>query len=252
MVVAGAVSAPDQASPARPSKPAALPSAAVSAMLALIRVLELNWYFLLKALGMTLAVSATSMVIGLVIGVMVAIGRTYGGRALDLLLGFYVDTMRSIPVLAIMIWGYFALPLLTGRTLSPFAAAVGTLGIHLAAYVAETVRAGLTSVRPGQMRAALALGMSRWQAIERIILPQALVRMLPPLGSLLVIAVKDSAIASVIAVPELIRQTQVLVSNTYLSFQLYSFTMILYFLICYPLVRLVEKYYRRVAHLGAS
>ena len=88
--------------------------------------------------------------------------------------------------------------------------------------------------------------------MRKVVLPQALVRMLPPLGSLLVIAVKDSAIASVIAVPELIRQTQVLVSNTYLSFQLYSFTMILYFLICYPLVRLVEKYYRRVAHLGAS
>lgn len=221
-------------------------------MLALIRVLEQNWYFLLKALGTTLAVSISSMLIGVLVGIFVAVGRTYGGRALDLLLGFYVDTMRSIPVLAIMVWGYFALPLLTGRTLSPFSAAVATLGIHLAAYVAETVRAGLTSVRPGQMRAALALGMSRWQAIERIILPQALVRMLPPLGSLLVIAVKDSAIASVIAVPELIRQTQVLVSNTYLSFQLYTFTMIVFFLICYPVARLVDALYRRLAHLGAS
>jgi His/Glu/Gln/Arg/opine family amino acid ABC transporter permease subunit len=221
-------------------------------MLALVHVLERNWYFLLKALGTTLALSATSMLVGLVVGIIVAIARTYGGRVLDVALGFYVDTIRSIPVLAIMIWGYFALPLLTGETLSPFAAAVATLGIHLAAYVAETVRAGLTSVRPGQMRAALALGMSRWQAIERIILPQAVVRMLPPLGSLLVIAVKDSAIASVIAVPELIRQTQVLVSNTYLSFQLYTFTMVVYFLICYPIARLVDGLYRRLAHLGAS
>jgi len=114
------------------------------------------------------------------------------------------------------------------------------------------VRAGLTSVRPGQMRAALALGMSRWQAIRQIILPQALVRMLPPLGSLLVIAVKDSAISSVIAVPELIRQTQVLVSNTYLSFQLYTFTMVVFFLISYPIARGVDHIYRRLAHLGAS
>ena len=221
-------------------------------MTALIHVLSMNWPFMLKALVMTLAVSMGSMLLGLIVGIIVAIGRTYGGRSADIALGFYVDTMRSIPVLVILVWGYFALPLLTGRSLSPFIAAVLALGLHLAAYVAETVRAGLTSVRPGQMRAALALGMSRWQAIRQIILPQALVRMLPPLGSLLVIAVKDSAISSVIAVPELIRQTQVLVSNTYLSFQLYSFTMIVFFLICYPLARGVDRIYRRLAHLGSS
>jgi polar amino acid transport system permease protein len=192
------------------------------------------------------------MATGLVLGVLVAIGRTYGGRAADVVLGFYVDTMRAIPVLVVLVWCYFALPLLTGHTVTPFVAAVGALGIHLAAYVAETVRAGLTSVRPGQMRAALALGMSRGQAIRRIILPQAMIRMLPPLGSLLVIAIKDSAISSVIAVPELIRQTQVLVSNTYLSFQLYTFTMIVFFLISYPIARLTDRLYGRVAHLGAS
>ena len=207
---------------------------------------------MLKALAMTLAVSSGSMALGLLAGTIIAIGRTYGGRFADIALGFYVDTMRSIPVLVILVWGYFALPLLTGRSLTPFIAAVLALGLHLAAYVAETVRGGLTSVRPGQMRAALALGMSRWQAIKQIILPQALVRMLPPLGSLLVIAVKDSAISSVIAVPELIRQTQVLVSNTYLSFQLYTFTMIVFFLICYPVARGVDHIYRRLAYLGAS
>jgi polar amino acid transport system permease protein len=221
-------------------------------MTALLHVLAVNWPFMLKALGMTLAVSVSSMLLGLLVGIVVAIGRTYGGRSADLVLGFYVDTMRSIPVLVILVWSYFALPLLTGRSLSSFIAAVAALGLHLAAYVAETVRAGLTSVRPGQMRAALALGMSPWQAIRRIILPQALVRMLPPLGSLLVIAVKDSAISSVIAVPELIRQTQVLVSNTYLSFQLYSFTMIVFFLISYPIARGVDHIYRRLAHLGSS
>ena len=221
-------------------------------MTALAHVLAATWPFMLKALGVTLAVSLGSMLLGLLLGIIVAIGRTYGGRSADIVLGFYVDTMRSIPVLVILVWGYFALPLLTGRSLSPFIAAILALGLHLAAYVAETVRAGLTSVRPGQMRAGLALGMSRWQAIRQIILPQALVRMLPPLGSLLVIAVKDSAISSVIAVPELIRQTQVLVSNTYLSFQLYTFTMIVFFLICYPVARGVDHVYRRLAHLGSS
>jgi His/Glu/Gln/Arg/opine family amino acid ABC transporter permease subunit len=221
-------------------------------MSAFLFVLERNWMFLLRALGMTLAVSGLSLLLGFALGVAVALGRTYGGRAADLVLGFYVDTMRSVPVLVVLVWSYFALPLLTGHAITPFVAAVGALGIHLAAYVAETVRAGLTSVRAGQMRAALALGMSPWQAIRKIILPQALVRMLPPLGSLGVIAIKDSAVSSVIAVPELIRQTQVLVSNTYLSFQLYTFTMLVFFLISYPLARLVDRLHARIAYLGAS
>lgn len=221
-------------------------------MSAFLFVLSHNWIFLLKALGMTLSLSALSLVIGLVLGTAVAIGRTYGGRTADLVLGFYVDTMRSVPILVILVWSYFALPLVTGQTLSPFIAAACALGIHLAAYVAETVRAGLTSVRAGQMRAALALGMSRWQAIRKVILPQALVRMLPPIGSLAVIAIKDSAVSSVIAVPELIRQTQVLVSNTYLSFQLYTFTMVVFFLISYPLARLIDRLHARIAYLGAS
>jgi polar amino acid transport system permease protein len=221
-------------------------------MQALLTVLSQNWPFLTYALGMTLAVSAVSLAIGFFLGVLVAFGRTYGGRALQVALGFYVDTMRAVPVLVLIVWAYFALPLLTGRALTPFVASVLALGLHLAAYVAETVRAGMTSVRQGQMRAGLALGMTGRQAVLRIILPQAVIRVMPPLGSLAVVAVKDSAIASVIAVPELIRQTQVLVSNTYLSFQLYTFTMILFFFISYPLARGVDRLHARMAHLGAS
>jgi polar amino acid transport system permease protein len=102
------------------------------------------------------------------------------------------------------------------------------------------------------MRAALALGMSRFQAIRTIILPQALIRMLPPLGSLIVIAVKDSAIASVIAVPELLRQSQVLAGKTFRPFEIYTAAMLVYFLICYPTARIVDNIYRRLAPLGAS
>ena len=91
------------------------------------------------------------------------------------------------------------------------------------------------------MQAALALGMSRFQAIRTIILPQALIRMLPPLGSLFVIAIKDSAIASVIAVPELLRQTQIVAGKTYRPFELYTAAMIVYFLLCYPVARGVDR-----------
>src|SRR5207302_8236305 len=95
------------------------------------------------------------------------------------------DSMRAIPVLVVLVWTFFAVPILTGVTLPPFWAALTALTLHIAAYVSEIVRAGIESIRPGQIRAALALGMSRAQLVRRIVLPQAAVRMLPTYGSLL-------------------------------------------------------------------
>jgi His/Glu/Gln/Arg/opine family amino acid ABC transporter permease subunit len=210
------------------------------------------WPFLAKALGVTVFVSLASMFLGFVLGLLVGAGRVYGGRALDLILGFYVDTMRAVPVLVVLVWTYFSFPLLIGRSLNAVTAGVAALALHLAAYVAEVIRAGLTSVRPGQMRAALALGMSPTQAVRSIILPQALIRMLPALGSLLVIAIKDSAIASVIAVPELMRQSQILAGQTFRPFEIYTCAMLVYFALCYPIARGIDRLYRRVAHLGSS
>jgi len=211
-----------------------------------------SWPFLLKAVALTIFISAMSMLLGFVVGVIVGALRTYGGRFFDIVLGFYVDTMRSIPLLVILIWVYFAFPLLIGASVDVTSAAIAGLGLHLGAYMAETIRAGLTSVRRGQMSAALALGMSHTQAIRTIILPQALIRMLPSLGSLFVFAIKDSAIASVIAVPELLRQTQVVAGNTYRPFELYSAAMLVYFLLCFPVARIIDRFYRRVAYLGSS
>ena len=211
-----------------------------------------HWRFLANALAVTLLITGLSIGFGSTIGVLVAFGRTYGGRWLAGALGFYVDTMRAIPLLVILVWVYFAFPLLLGWNLPPVTAAVVGLSVHLGAYVAETVRAGLLSVRPGQMRAALALGMNRASAVRTIILPQAAIRMLPAVGSLLVVAVKDSGVASVIAVPELIRQSQVLSGLTYRSFEIYTVAMGVYFALCYPIARGVDALYRRVAFLGAS
>jgi polar amino acid transport system permease protein len=211
-----------------------------------------SWQFLARALGMTLLISVLSILVGFVIGLVVGSLRTYGGRFLGAILGFYVDTMRAIPVLVVLVWTYFAFPLLIGTSINAVTAGVLALGLHLGAYVAEAIRAGLTSVRQGQMRAALALGMTEMQAIRTIILPQALIRMLPPLGSLFVIAIKDSAIASVIAVPELLRQSQIVAGQTFRPFEIYTAAMLVYFLLCYPVARGVDRVYRRLQHLGAS
>ncbi|MFL5335625.1 MAG: amino acid ABC transporter permease [Geminicoccaceae bacterium] len=211
-----------------------------------------SWRFLLRGIGVTLEISALSILLGLIIGVVFGALRAYGGRITYFAIGIYVDLIRSIPVLAVLVWVYFGVPLIVGQALDPIAGGVLALGIHLGAYVTETIRAGLSSVRAGQMRAALALGMSQLQAIRTIIMPQAVIRMLPPLGSLIVIAVKDSAIASVIAVPELLRQSQVLAGKTFRPFEIYTAAMLIYFLICFPVARGIDRIYRRLAPLGAS
>jgi His/Glu/Gln/Arg/opine family amino acid ABC transporter permease subunit len=211
-----------------------------------------SWRFLAAGLLVTLELSALTIALGLAVGLIVGVLRTYGWRWLAAVLSLYVDTARAIPQLVILVWTYFAFPLVIGHSLSPMQAATLALGLHLGAYVSEVIRAGLTSVRPGQMRAGLTLGMSRLQAIRTIILPQAAIRMMPPLGSLMVIAVKDTSIAAVIAVPELMRQSQIVSQWTFRPLEIYTGAMIVYFLVCYPLARGVDRLYRRLAPLGAS
>jgi His/Glu/Gln/Arg/opine family amino acid ABC transporter permease subunit len=147
----------------------------------------------------TLALAGLSGVTSVAAGFVVALLRMYGPRWLRPAVVFYIDSMRAIPVLVVLVWAFFALPIVGGITLPPFWAALLGLTLHLAAYAAEIVRAGVESVRPGQTRAALALGMSRAQILRRVVMPQATVRMLPAFGSLLSITIKDTAIASVIA-----------------------------------------------------
>jgi polar amino acid transport system permease protein len=211
-----------------------------------------NWRFLAYGLVMTIALSVTSMIGAGAVGGAVGLARSYAPRWLRIPLTFYVDSMRAIPVLVVLVWTFFALPILTGVALPPFWAALVALTVHLAAYVSEIVRAGIASIRPGQMRAALALGMSRSQAVRKIIAPQALVRMLPAFGSIMSITIKDTAIASVIAVPELMRQSETLAGQSFRPFEVFTTTMIVFFLILFPVTRGVDALYRRVAHLGRS
>src|SRR5262249_53589831 len=140
-----------------------------------------RWPFLLHALWVTLYVSTLSLLLGFAIGILVGGLRSYGGKVLDLVLGFYVDSVRAIPPLALLVCPSFPFPFRLALSWASTTAGVLALGVHLGAYMAETIRAGLTSVRPGQMRAALALGMIKFAAVRTIILPQALIRMLPPL-----------------------------------------------------------------------
>jgi len=211
-----------------------------------------SWRFLAYGVWITILLSAISGLTSLVAGLGVALLRLYGPAPLRTIVVLYIDSMRAIPVLVVLVWTFFALPIVTGVTMSPFMAGLIGLTVHLAAYAAEIFRAGIESVRPGQTRAALALGMSRAQILRRVVLPQAVVRMLPAFGSLLSVTIKDTAIASVIAVPELMRQSETVAGQSFQPIEVFTFAMLLYFVLLFPVTRGVDRIYRRIAHLGRS
>jgi polar amino acid transport system permease protein len=210
------------------------------------------WKFLLGGVGVTLLLAASSAGCSFVTGGLVAMGRLYGPRWLRPVLVFYIDTMRAIPVLVVLVWMYFAFPLVAGINVPPFMSALIALTLHLAAYVAEIVRAGVEGVRPGQTRAGLALGMSRAQVVRTVVLPQAMVRMLPAFGSVLSVTIKDTAIAAVIAVPELMRRSDSVAANTYHPVEVFTTAMAIYFILIFPVTSGVDLLYRRLAPLGRS
>lgn len=211
-----------------------------------------SWAFLLYGLRTTLLLSLFCVGTSLVLGTIAAIARVYGPKAMSLVIAFYVDTMRSLPLLVVMVWIYFALPIITGVNLPPFWSAALAITVHVTATVTEIVRAGLESIRPGQKRAGLALGMSSSQVIRKVILPQAAIRMLPAVGSVVSTTIKDTAIATVIAVPELMKQSETVASQSYRPLEVYTFAMLIYFLILLPTTRGIDRIYRRYAHLGRS
>jgi polar amino acid transport system permease protein len=222
-------------------------------MFAAFEIVRRNLPLLGQALLVTIELNLASLALALALGTLMGIGRVYGGRWLDRGLGFIIDVVRSIPILVIMVWVFFGLPLLLGLQNFPaFLAGVLALGIHSGAYIAEIVRGGLASVRAGQMHAALALGMSWPQAIGRIILPQAAIRMMPPLSTRIVRNIKDSVLASTIAVQELFWAANLLEGETAKPFPIYTTLMVFYFLAIVALARTLDRVYVKVAARGAA
>lgn len=205
------------------------------------------WPFLVSGVILTIQVSLIAMLCGMAIGMVVALVRIVRIPVANGVAILYVDFFRATPVLAQLIWIYYALPIITGRSLTAFVAGSIGLSLYAGSFLSEIFRAGILSVERGQTEAALALGMSRSQAMRRVILPQAVTRMLPPIGSSLVTLVKDSALLSVISVPELMRQSETLASLTFRRMEVLTIAAFLYFALTYPLSRGVDYLHRRFA-----
>ncbi len=160
---------------------------------------------LLVGLWVTVGLGAAAVALGLLGGLLLVLLRLYGAAPVRLLAVAYIDVFRAIPVLVLLIVIYYALPFV-GLRLSPFASAATALSLVSAAYSAEILRAGIEAVPPGQVEAARAVGMGPVRRMSRIVLPQALRLVIPPLTSNAINVFKDTALASVVAMPDLLKQ----------------------------------------------
>lgn len=203
--------------------------------------------FLLRGAIVTVEIAATSMALALALGLLIGVARTYGGRILNLVLGVPVDVLRSIPLLALMVWSFYALPVLLNRSISPFVAGAISLGLQYAAFVSEVFRGGLGSISRGQRYAAFALGMTPAQALRRIVLPQAAIRMLPPVGSLTASLIKDTSLLYGIGVAELMRQAATVNGLESRPFEIFTVVGLIYAGITYPVMVSVNWAYRRLS-----
>jgi L-cystine transport system permease protein len=185
--------------------------------------MELLWenlFFLLKGAYYTLLITIVSMFFGLIIGVLVALARLKGSRPIRWMAQAYVSVIRGTPALIQIFIVYYGL-VDYGITLGPLTAAFLALSINVGAYLSETFRGAILSVPKGQTEAAYATGMTTWQALRRIVFPQAARVAIAPMGNTFIGMLKETSLVSFITVTELVRSAQLLVAQYYINMPFY-------------------------------
>ena len=170
-----------------------------------VAVLRRSLPMLLDGLWLTLQLGAASIVAGLILGLIVALLGLYAVKPVRILMRLYIDIFRSIPLLVLLIVVYYALPFV-GVRLTSFASAMAALTLVSGAYTAEIFRAGIQAIPHGQFEASAALGLNQRQTMVDVILPQAVRIVIPPLTNNAINVIKDTALASVVAMPDLLKQ----------------------------------------------
>jgi polar amino acid transport system permease protein len=210
-----------------------------------LRVLGQTWPLLLEGLRVTILLGVTSIVLGIAGGLLLALLRLYGPKAARGGAAGYIDVFRAIPLLVLLVVIYYALPFV-GIRLTSFAAATAALSLVSSAYAAEIFRAGIEAVPSGQFEAARAIGLHWWPMMRLVVLPQAVRIVVPPMTGNCINVVKDTALASVVAMPDLLKQAtqaQALAAN---PTPLIGAALV-YIALLLPLVRLVARLERRFA-----
>lgn len=207
--------------------------------------------FLLRALGVTVILTAGGSLLAITLGQLLALMRLSPRAFLRIPAGIYVDFFRGTPLLIQLFALYFGAPQL-GIDIDPMSAGILGLGLNGAAYVAEILRSGIVSVPPGQWQAGRALGMGNVLLLRRVVLPQAYRVAVPPLAGALVSLLKDTSLVSTITVVELTRQAQTAIGSSYRAVELYGAAALLYFALTFPLLKLADRMERNLARGEAA
>jgi polar amino acid transport system permease protein len=211
-----------------------------------------NFPLLLSGLRLTIFYTITTAVLGLALGSLLAMGRLSHRRWLRVPATVILESLRGVPLLVLLVWFYYALPLLTNSSISAPAASILALSLYGSAYYGEIVRGGILSIEDGQTDAGMSLGMTYTERMRRIILPQAFRRMVPPLVNQSIIQLKNTSLLSVLTVAEMTYQAQSLSSSTYRSLEIYTAVAFLYLLVVIPSSMLSRRLEVKSTRYGVS
>jgi polar amino acid transport system permease protein len=213
-------------------------------------VISAHWDFVVSGLEDTVLISVFSLCGAVAIGLLAAGMRMSRIPPLRWIAGLYVDFFRSTPLFIQLVWLFYAMPILIGFNFSPLTTGAIGLALYEGSFFTEVFRAGILAVPTGQREAAFAQGMTGSQAMRRVILPQAVRKMLPPATSSTVTLIKDSSLVSVIGVADLMWQANELAASTFQPLEVLTFVAFLYLLLTYPLTVLANALHRRTLSPG--
>lgn len=203
--------------------------------------------FVLKGLIFSVQLTLVAMMGGIALGTVLALMRLSGKRWLVLPAAFYVNTLRSVPLVMVILWFFLLIPMLIGRPMGAELSAIITFTVFEAAYYSEIMRAGIQSVPKGQVGAGYALGMTYGQTMQLVVLPQAFRNMLPVLLTQTIILFQDTSLVYAIGAYDLLKGFEVAGKNFNRPVETYLIAAIVYFIICFSLSMLVRRLQKKIA-----
>lgn len=201
---------------------------------------------LMQGLRLTLFISLTGLVGGLVIGLVTGTARALGGNVARVISLIFVELIRGTPIMVQVMFIYFALPMVLPVRIEPVTAAVATIIINSGAYIAEITRGAILSINKGFKEAGMAMGLSRRKTLWYVIMPLALRRMIPALGNQWIISIKDTSLFIVIGVAELTRQGQEIIAGNFRALEVWTAVALIYLLVTLCLSFLLKQLERRM------
>ena len=210
-------------------------------------VISASLPFIQTGLLFSLKLTLIAMTGGIILGTLLAMARLSSHRYLSAPATWYVNTMRSIPLLMVILWFFLVMPLLTGKPMGAETSALITFTVFEAAYYSEIMRAGIQSISKGQVNAGYALGMTYGQTMRFVVLPQAFRNMLPILLTQTIILFQDTSLVYAIGAKDLLKAAEIAGKNYNRPVEMYLFAALIYFAICFSLSLLVKQLHKKIA-----